>query len=70
MLKNIWRYSVNEGDAGGIVIAENKNEAYRKIFNKYKDFNGNEKAEITVWKATDDDYYDKDYEDVLECYGL
>ena len=70
MLKNIWRYSVNEGDAGGIVIAENKDEAYEKVFNKYKNFNGNEKAEIIIWKAKDDDYYDKDYEDVLECYGL
>ena len=43
MLKNIWRYSVNEGDAGGIVIAENKDEAYEKVFNKYKNFNRNEK---------------------------
>lgn len=70
MLKNIWRYSVNEGDAGGIVIAENKDEAYEKVFNKYKNFNRNEKAEIIIWKAKDDDYYDKDYEDVLERYGL
>lgn len=70
MLKNIWRYSVNEGDAGGIVIAENKDEAYRKIFNKYKAFNESGEVEIIVWKAEDDDYYDKNYEDVLECYGL
>lgn len=71
MLENIWRYTVNEGEAGGIVIANNKEEAERKVKEMYEDYDGSEDIEnvIIVWKALLDDYYSKDYPDVLEIYG-
>ena len=70
MLENIWRYSVNEGEAGGIVIANTKEEAEKKVKEMYEDYDGSENAEdeVTVWKATLDDEYSKDYPDVLEIY--
>lgn len=70
MLGNIWRYSINEGEAGGIVIAFSKEEAERKVKEMYDDYDGSENAEdeITVWKAILDDDYSKDYPDVLEIY--
>ena len=71
MLENIWRYTVNEGEAGGIVIANNKEEAERKVKEMYEDYDGSEDTEnvIIVWKVLLDDYYSKDYPDVLEIYG-
>ena len=71
MMENIWRYTVNEGEAGGIVIANNKEEAERKVKEMYEDYDGSEDTEnvIIVWKALLDNYYSKDYPDVLEIYG-
>lgn len=71
MLENIWRYTVNEREAGGIVIANNKEEAERKVKEMYEDYDGSEDIEnvIIVWKALLDDYYSEDYPDVLEIYG-
>lgn len=70
MLENIWRYSVNNGDAGGIVIADTKEKAEQNVKEMYEDYDGSENAEdkITVWKAVLDDDYSKDYPDVLEIY--
>lgn len=70
MLENIWRYSVNNGEAGGIVIADIKEEAEQKVKEMYEDYDGSENGEdeIIVWKAVLDDDYSKDYPDVLEIY--
>lgn len=70
MLENIWRYSVNKGEAGGIVIADIKEKAEQKVKEMYDDYDGseNEENEITVWEAVLDDDYSKDYPDVLEIY--
>lgn len=64
-LGNLWRYSINEGDFGGIVIAETLDKAAEKVTKKY----GN-KGTIDVWMVKNDDFYDKDNKDVIECYGL
>lgn len=64
-LGNLWRYSINEGDFGGIVIAETLDKAAKKVTKKY----GN-KGAIDVWMVKNDDFYDKDNKDVIECYGL
>lgn len=71
-MEKIWRYVVEDGGAGGIVIADTKNEAIKKVKNAYrtggygKDFNF---CELIVWKAIeDDDGYLKNSPDVLECY--
>lgn len=64
-VEKLWRYSINEGDFGGVVIAENLNEATEKVVKKYKDG-----KIIDVWMVKNDDFYDKENKDVIECYGL
>ena len=70
-MHNFYRYSINTGEAGGIVFADTKVNAMKILFNKYKDLLNNNFTEdsILVWKWVDDDYYDKKYLDVIECYG-
>ena len=62
MLQNIWRYSINMGDCGGIVIADTVESAEQKVRQKYND------GEMCVWRVTDDDYFDVNNSDVFECY--
>lgn len=62
---NLWRYSINEGDFGGVVIAETLDKAAEKVTKKY----GN-KGNIDVWMVKNDDFYDKENKDVIECYGI
>ena len=64
-VEKLWRYSINEGDFGGVVIAENLNEATEKVVKKYKDG-----KIVDVWMVKNDDSYDKENKDVIECYGL
>lgn len=61
---NIWRYSINEGDFGGIVFADTIESAEKKLKNKY----GN--VEVLVWRILNDDYFDTENPDVWECYGF
>lgn len=70
MLENIWRYSVNDGKYGGIVVASTQEEAEQKVKEMYEDWDGESEKEdvIIVWKAMLDDDYSKDYPDVLEIY--
>ena len=63
----IWRYSINEGEYGGIVFADTfeiAEEKVRKKYNEYKD------EEICVWRILNDDYFDVENPDVWECYGI
>lgn len=70
MLENIWRYSINNGSYGGIVIADTKEDAIRKLKEMYEDGEKDTgKDEILVWKAMQDESYSKDFPDVLEIYG-
>ena len=62
MLKNVWRYSINMGNYGGIVIADTMELAEQKVRRKYND------GEICVLKMIDDDYFDESNSDVFECY--
>ena len=64
-MKNLYRYSINEGDFGGVVIANSLDEATEKVKKKY----GNAE-EIAVWEFLNDDYYDSENKDVVECYGI
>jgi len=66
MRENIWRYCVN--GFGGIVMAETKELAESKIKSAYKHMNSFD--EFSVWNIEDDDYFNKDYPDVWECYGI
>ena len=70
-VENLWRFSINTGELGGVVIADCLDEAYNKVKKKYGDQNkyGN-KNEIEVWEFKNDDYYDRDNKDVVECYGI
>lgn len=49
----IWGYSINKGDAGGVVVAKTKEEAKQKIKEMYAKYEDSEYTadEITVWKA-------------------
>ena len=60
---SIWRYSINEGEFGGIVFADTFESAETKVRQKYDD------GEICVWRMEYDDYFDSENPDVLECYG-
>ena len=64
-VKNLYRYSINEGGFGGIVIANTLDEAVEKVRKKYGSAN-----EIAVWEFLNDDYYDEENKDVVECYGI
>lgn len=63
ILDQLWRYSVNSGEYGGLVLADSEESAEHKVVERYK------KDDIVVWKITNDEYFDSDYVDVLECYG-
>jgi len=71
MMERIWMYSVNEGEAGGIVLAATKEEAELKVRNKYKGWSGMDctgEAEIKVWSAFCGDGYSAKDPDVIEVY--
>ena len=63
-MKHIYRYSVNEGQYGGVVVAKNIGKAIDFLVVKYKD-----KGALKVWPRECDDYYDKNHPNVIECYG-
>lgn len=64
-MTNLYRYSINEGSFGGVVLAGTLDEAAGKVKKKY----GNA-SEIVVWEFLNDDYYDEKNKDVIECYGI
>lgn len=66
MLNKLWRYSINIGEHGGIVLADTVEEAEAKVRMKYDDLH----PYIIVWKMEDDEYYDPNNPDVFDCYGL
>lgn len=71
MLENIWRYSLNDGECGGIVIASSKEEAELKVREMYGNWDSTPKSEedmLVVWSVLNDDYYSENYPDVLEIY--
>ena len=59
----IWRYSINEGEYGGIVFANTIELAEEKVRQKYPN------KEVCVWRIINDDYFDTNNPDVWECYG-
>lgn len=63
MLELLWRYSINDGEYGGLVIATSEEEAYKKVNKKYG------RNDFAVWKMSNDDYFDSENADVLEIYG-
>lgn len=65
MLDKLWRYSINTGEHGGIVIADTLDEANQKVRKAYEI----EDDELLIWKMEDDDFFDKENPDVLDCYG-
>lgn len=67
----IWRYTINEGECGGIVFADTKENAENKIKAKYKNkFSSDPDTDLIVWRMKDDDFFDPENPDVLECYGI
>ena len=71
MMEKIWKYSVNGDECGGIVIADNLDEAEKKVRERYSDWHGvgsSIQPEIFVWKAVDDACYCTNCPDVLEIY--
>lgn len=66
--KFLFRYSVDMS-CGGVVIAESKKAALRKVEARCKD-SGDSPDEIIVWDVRTDDDYNIKHPDVIECYGL
>lgn len=64
----IFRYSIQLGTFGGVVLAETQDDAFRKVENKYYN-DGYEMSDILVWEFANDDYFDAANPDVIECYG-
>ena len=63
----MYRYSIDYGKFGGIVIADTKIQAAALVKEKYSDYPDNA---ILVWRWEDDDYYDPAIPSVIECYGI
>lgn len=61
-----YRYTINDGEAGGMVFGDSIEDAKRKLINFYDQKILSNETEI--WKWEDDDYY-KPVPDVYECYG-
>lgn len=61
---NLYRWCDDYG--GGLVIASSKEDAKEKLIKKYKAERDPDKYIIWLW--TNDDYFDKDNEDVLDIY--
>ena len=74
-IDNAWRYSVYEGESGGIVFALSEPEALRFVKDRYnltkdvldKDITD---EDIQVWLMKNDDYYDQRFPNVFDCYGF
>lgn len=67
----IYRYSINWGETGGIVIATDEYDAKRKIKFYHEtmckfDFNFDE-DELSIWEWQDDDYYNIICPYVINC---
>ncbi len=61
-----YRYTIDEGRHGGIVFANNEDEADEKLAQFYGD--DIEGSFVEIWKWEDDDYY-KPIPGVYDCYG-
>ena len=79
MQNNLYRYSYNEGESGGVVIANSEEEA-RMLAAQYlveylslplDTILGSEdgKPLLLVWRRDIDDYYNEKHQAVINCYG-
>ena len=59
---NIYRYSINRGDNGGCVLAQDTKKAKDLVRRRYPG------AEVTIWDPTEDEFFDPDYPGVIEAY--
>lgn len=67
--ENVWIYEAclgKNGTSKGVVIANIWEDAQKKVYEYYDDFDGENDPEIVVRRAIDDDYYDKEYPDIIE----
>lgn len=62
-LNKLYRWCDDHG--GGLVIAFSKEKARAKLKKKY----GNKRKDFIIWLWTNDEYYDKDNQDVFDIYG-
>lgn len=62
-LNKVYRWCDDYG--GGLVIAISKERARAKLAKKY----GNERKDFIIWLWTNDEYYDKDNQDVFDIYS-
>lgn len=67
MLDKLFRFSIKDGEIGGVVLAGNLNIAKDNLMEKYPDYS---EEDFVVWAFKYDDYYDEDFPGVIECYGM
>lgn len=65
--KKAFRYSINGGEHGGIIIVTGKEEATKALEQRY-DPQYKTGYEAAVWSVEEDEFYEPDYPEVLECY--
>lgn len=66
--KKPHRFTINEGECGGIVMAEDRKAGEILLKKRYAEAFP-ENLDIQVWPMEDDDYYKPEFKDVWECYG-
>lgn len=67
----VYRYSIGMGDCGGVVFAENFEDAIQKVGYKYYGNDFDDYIDnISAWEFTEDEYFDAAHTDVIECYGI
>lgn len=63
--KNFYRWNRNDNlSGGGLVLAENIEDAREKLAKKYSVNSDN----FGIWPWENDDYYDKDNVDIFDIY--
>ena len=77
----IYRFSYQLGELGGVVMAENPGYAMTEVMNylvnygivKSHELLNDEITEsehaLTIWPFKKDDYYDPKHPNVINCYG-
>lgn len=66
--KNLYRYTYNDGELGGIVFADNKKAAMKKLKERYCECDDRYLLKkFEIWNVTEDPYYCED--GMCEIYG-
>lgn len=66
--KKAFRYSINDGSSGGIVMAIDEEEAESLLRSNYDSIYKEQDYKVTVWNVESDEFFCPKFPDVFECY--